>query len=145
MRRASSSKPLVVMALRLAASISPAMSCITASRTLKPSFTRDSSRVPRYISRMISLWRASTPGRARLRIAMLGTSMSPRKMSGSWSVKDMPRWSDIAPTRRLRNPDWKSRCAPRGCPSSMESCVSKWLRERSSVPAKGTNATCLRS
>jgi hypothetical protein len=29
-----------------------------------------------------------------------------------------------------------------GWPSSMLSCVSKWLRDRSSVPANGTKATC---
>ena len=37
-------------------------------------------------------------------------------------------------------PDWKSRRPCSAWPSSIESCVSKWLREVSSVPVKGMKA-----
>ncbi len=32
--------------------------------------------------------------------------------------------------------------APRGAASSIASCVSKWLRDKSSIPANGTKAAC---
>ena len=45
-RRASSSNPLVVIAFRLAAAISEAISCMTSARTAKASLTCAASDVP---------------------------------------------------------------------------------------------------
>ena len=42
-------------------------------------------------------------------------------------------------------PDSIAARAPSGWPSSIVSWVSKWLRERSSLPANGTNAASPRS
>jgi hypothetical protein len=83
MRRASSSKPRAVSALRLAASISPASSCMTPSRTLNPSATGAASAVSLYIAAMTALWRASTPGLLNCLSATFGTCTSPRKVTGT--------------------------------------------------------------
>ena len=84
-RRASSSNPLAVTALRLAASISVDISRITSSRTPKPSLTVIASRVSRYIAEMIPLWRASTDGLPNDLSAPVVFSIKPASES-TWSA-----------------------------------------------------------
>ena len=141
MRRASSSKPLALMALRLADSISPASSRITSSRTVKPSLTWVANGVPPYIAAMILLCRSSTLGLPTERSAMLGTCTSPCMAMGNWSVSAIGAALPSTPARRFMKPERKLRVPVSGWPSSMLSWVSKWLRVRSSVPAKGRKAT----
>ncbi|MNT47725.1 hypothetical protein D3C72_1844640 [compost metagenome] len=77
------------------------------------------------------------------RSAMFGTCTPPWKISGSWSVKEMAWLPCLAfklCASRFKKPERKSRRPPSSCPSSMLSCVSKWLRVRSVVPANGMNA-----
>ncbi len=76
MRRAVPSKPLVLSALRLAASISPCMVRATSSRVWKPSATGAASGVPWYMEAISPACRSSMPGLdtpAAAR-AVLGTS-----------------------------------------------------------------------
>ena len=58
------------------------------------------------------------------------------------AAEPLDPWAPSTPASRFMKPDWKLREPCRAWPSSIESCVSKWLREVSSVPAKGTNAAC---
>ena len=147
-RRASTSKPRALTALRPAPSISPIMSRMTSSRIAKPSLTCAARGVPRYMAVMSALWRASTAGLPTNLRPMFATCASPRNTRGSWSVKAMARGrkaASLAPSTdasRLRNPDWKLCASSAPWPSSMASCVSKWLRLRSSVPANGMKAAC---
>ncbi|MNK71710.1 hypothetical protein D3C87_911700 [compost metagenome] len=111
MRRATCSKPLGLMALRLAASISACMARTTSSRTWKPSATGCASAVLRYIDAMIWLCRASRACRATPASAMLAAlASSPRSTMGSWSVKAMGDTSasgpaPSTPASRLRKPE----------------------------------------
>ena len=71
-----------------------------------------------------------------------GTCRHPLKASGRVSVKAIgaaPSRSSVLGKPRRESRSEIARTA-RGCPSSMLSWVSKWLRDRSSVPANGMNA-----
>ncbi len=105
MRRASSSNPRALMALRLAASISAAMSRSTSSRTAKPWFTAPESSVPWYIAPMMWLWRASTAGRFTLRSTVFATCTSPCIASGTRSVKAMADVPLSVPASRFMKPE----------------------------------------
>ena len=88
---------------------------------------------------------ASNEGFATVSRARFGTGVAPRNTIGSCCVNAIESRVPSTCARRFRNPDWKSRAPCSGWPSSMPSCVSKWLRDTSCVPAKGTKAACRRS
>ncbi|MNM86845.1 hypothetical protein D3C81_990100 [compost metagenome] len=167
MRRASTSKPRALSERRLAACIScwraamllpPAMSPAAASawratawRSSKPSSISDSKRVPRYICASICSWRASNGVRPLPLSETLGTPRGPASTMGRPSVKATgAAWPPSACARRLRKPlprstpGWLRSSPAPGRPASMVSWVSKWLRDKSCVPANGTNASCPR-
>jgi hypothetical protein len=98
-----------------------------------------------YISLRIAAWRGLKRAFGSDLSEMFGMSRpAPWKLSGRLLLKAIAGVPLSWPDRRARKPERKlPRCAV-GWPDSMLFCVSKWLRERSSVPAKGTNAICLR-
>src|SRR6185312_12770515 len=74
---------------------------------------------------------------------MLGMSLpAPWKLSGRFLVKAIAGTPASCADRRARKPERKLARFAVDSPDSMLFCVSKWLRDRSSVPANGTKAIC---